>query len=568
MAAISPFNFLAAFDKSQAPELISPDQTMPAFEDALASMLGSHIASANDAGPTPMVVATELAPGPPAAPRAPVAAQIAAPLSPLLSTLLSPSRGSVPRADDSEDTAETELLVAPALVDASPRFPASDVPRDGDDVEDESLLVNPQASFVTLPWLPPADRDSFPVLASSSAPPVARANGDAASPGQRVPPDPRGETAPAPESVRRSTLRFPPPTLEAMPHATRELGPMKAASPRRATQSADADARPAEKPAAHAPDKPAPPISASHATPHSAARQPLELGFVVAPTSIEGGRVEWTIDTPSAPANDSYRSMSYAVAAAEHEQRTLRSDGDRPAAKRDRATAAAPAAGEIREPIEAAERPRAVEPSAEIARASELVSSVAPDAPPPIANGNHAHRDGGIEQRMAATVAALPDHRIDASVDPRSSEASRARRQDDAEVAVSQMTLTHRVEARTVVDDLGAITVRAESRNGQVEVSVAADRGETALFLDQNRADLTRDLKISAPTVSDVSVRTGNGGGGSPGFDQRSTPDREQQRQRHAHDEWAAGTPSSMAAATGVVPRVGSASSKRVRIVL
>ncbi len=586
MAAISPFNFLAAFDKSQAPELISPEQTMPAFEDALASMLGSRAASANDTGPAPTVVAPELTPGPPAAPRALLGAPIAPPLTPLtpLSPLLgppiappltpltpltplSPPLESVPRADGSEDAAEAEPLVAATPVDASPRFPSCDEPRDGEPAEDESLLVNPQACFVTLPWLPPADRDSFPELASAPAPPVAHANAETASfAGPRVKTEPRAETAHAPESVRRSTLRFPPPP-EAMHEAVRELGHRKPTSLTRATQPGEAEARPAEKPA-HAVEKAATPTSTNQTAPQNAARQPVELGFVVAPTSLEGGRIEWAIDTPSAPANDSHRSMSYAVAAVEHEQRTLRSDGERPASKRERAISSEAFAGEIREPREAAERPRAVEPSVEIARASDLIATVVPDAPTLIANGHHAYCEAGLDQRMAATVAALPDHRSDASVDPRSSEASRARRQDDAEVTVSQMTLSHRVEARTVVDDLGAITVRAESRHGQVEVTVAADRSETALFLDQNRADLTRDLRISSPTVSDVSVRTSNGGGGSSAFDQRSTPDREQQRQRHAHDEWAAGTPSSMAAANGSVSRVGSASSKRVRIVL
>jgi hypothetical protein len=125
-------------------------------------------------------------------------------------------------------------------------------------------------------------------------------------------------------------------------------------------------------------------------------------------------------------------------------------------------------------------------------------------------------------------------------------------------VTVSQMTLSHRVEARTTVDDLGSITVRAEAKHGQVEVSVVADRAETTAFLDANRADLTRDLKISSPTVSDVSMRSSDTGNGSR---------REQQSQRQPNDSWGAGTPTSMAAAS-TDARTTTANGQRVRIVL
>jgi hypothetical protein len=341
-------------------------------------------------------------------------------------------------------------------------------------------------------------------------------------------------------TTRRSTLRFPPPPSDAVLHAARELAAVTGSS-----HGVEKTTKNSEK-FGEAPQARGAQPGQALAEPRSAPRL-LEPGYIVAPASVDGGRVEWTIDAPLAVANDTHRSMSHAVAAAEHEQRTVRADRERPAAKRERA-AAAPVSADVREPREAAERPREIEPIVAVAETRETIAAAAPETPAFTMHGQPARQEPSFE-RVSASVASLPD--------PRLSE-SRERRQDDAEVTVSQMTLSHRVEARTVVDDLGAITVRADIRDGQVDVKIAAERVETVAFLDQNRADLTRDLKISSPQVNDVSVRADAGGNGSR---------RDQQPQRQANDNWGAGTPSSMAAAS-TDTRVVSANGKRVRIVL
>jgi len=287
-----------------------------------------------------------------------------------------------------------------------------------------------------------------------------------------------------------------------------------------------------------------------------AARQQPEAGVFSVPRFIEGGRVEWSAQAPTTPQIDPARSMSDAISAATSQQRTVH-HGAESVTRRDRERAPVSARKHVDEPR--------AEQQAGADAATPLVE------PPPALPLDDKPM---IESAVDASSFAMPlvHTKLDPAVAPApapvtvaelsrfAADAGRERRQDDAELSVSRMTLAHRVEARTVVAELGAITVKAESKDGQVELTVLAERPETGVFLDQNRVDLTRDLRLSSPAVADLSVSTGPSGDGQ----------RHPQEQRAARETWRTGTPTSMASTSVSEPtqRATTANGRRVRVVL
>ena len=528
MAAIPPFNFAALFEgKPAQPAPVSVGDTLTAFEDALAGMLGGG-AFAPEEHATPI--------GGPLPPRA--AAGLSdcrgeeaseTPLGPRLALVPPVAETPPPAADNKE-------LAVLAVEDPAPA--EREIEReDAEEIrsEEDALLTNPHAFFATWPWVPETDRGGPPpAMTTNRLPDVPHAveTKDGVSAGSvlaNVLPLHRDRAARSGEPVRR-TLRFPPPP-ESELQALRELAPP---DPSPARGPLEGDRR--EIRAREAKERP----KLGAVEPPAAPR--IERGFMALPSFVGGGRIEWTIESPITPANDPHRSVSAAIAAVEHEERTVRAEAP---SRNARERSLSPARAETREPVELRGIAAALAP-VERAEAPDLFVASPPEAPTFVGLVPSASSETQVESRPLSSAV----HHVDMR-----GEASRERRQDDAELTVSQMTLSHRVEARTVVDDLGSITVRAETRDGAMQVSLAADRSETIAFLDQNRGDLTRELRASAPTVSDVSVRADTGGSSGDRQHHRSQPD------------WAAGTPITMAAATAD-SRTISANGKRVRIVL
>ncbi len=142
---------------------------------------------------------------------------------------------------------------------------------------------------------------------------------------------------------------------------------------------------------------------------------------------------------------------------------------------------------------------------------------------------------------------------------PTSDADTRARRQDDAEAAANRMTLDRKVEARTVTDDLGTVTVTAEPRRGEVTMSVVASRPETAALIAQNRAPITEDLRTHAMEVGALNVSVDSGQGRSTrGEDPRERSNRSSRRSLTP----VSGTPRALDADPFAV------AARRVRIVL
>lgn len=147
------------------------------------------------------------------------------------------------------------------------------------------------------------------------------------------------------------------------------------------------------------------------------------------------------------------------------------------------------------------------------------------------------------------------------SPDPRPSDtATRERRQEDAEAAVNRMTLAHGVEAKTTTRELGTVMVRAKNHGDQIELTVVAERPETASLITQDRSVLLEDLSKNNVSVSSLDIRNG---AASSGFDARGQGSGSSSRGSAKRD--ARGSDEGVEA---VIPEVSRSVSRRVRIVL
>lgn len=150
-------------------------------------------------------------------------------------------------------------------------------------------------------------------------------------------------------------------------------------------------------------------------------------------------------------------------------------------------------------------------------------------------------------------------------------QATRQKRQEDAEAAVNRMTLDHGVEARTTTQELGTVLVKARTHGEQVELTVVAERQETSALLTQDRGALLQDLSNNNVSVSSLEIRSaaaGSGQGHGPsGFD---TSSRGHGSGSSGRDQGTRGTrgASEEHASQPVISPVSRAAGRRVRIVL
>lgn len=222
----------------------------------------------------------------------------------------------------------------------------------------------------------------------------------------------------------------------------------------------------------------------------------------------------------SAPAND--RGEDAALRGANDEARNegTRSDGARTSRSFDRAASD----DTERRVAEASVRDDRFAPSLEastpLAEASAVVVPEMPARPDPTMPGmtTFAH-----SSPLREAISDAADQLARAS-----HEMARTLRQQAAEEGANHMAVSHMVEARATLEDLGRVTVRVQperdpssQRTADTQsVRVTAERPETVELLHATKHDLLSDLQKTAPHTSSVSV--GSDGASSHSHKQHS----------------------------------------------
>ncbi len=158
----------------------------------------------------------------------------------------------------------------------------------------------------------------------------------------------------------------------------------------------------------------------------------------------------------------------------------------------------------------------------------------------------------------AAPTVALRSLDVGAELSRLVDQTGREWRQRDVEASVNRLALSQRVEARTVIAELGVVQVRAESNGAGVDLFVSANEAPTSALLDHQKPELMRDLRAAAVPLAQLTV----GAGGDSTHRQPRDPHASQPvAPRPAHED-------AVSTAVAVAAPTVTSSGRRVRIVL